>query len=271
MMEQAVGQAARIVGINFLNARPLLAGLAERITAPFVYEFSVAEPASCARQLATGAATAALVPVATLPFLKDVEALHELGVACHGAVRSVLLVSRVDPERIATLAVHGASRSSVVLARLWLAERWGVRPVLVPSEPPLDGMLADADAAVIIGDPALAVHGRSGFLEIDLGQAWAELTGLPFVFALWVATRPVAPGLPELLVSSLAHARAHWAELLPAWASAYGMSQELVTSYLETNLHFELGETDRLAMAEFLRRAEAAGVLQIFTPKEPTE
>jgi chorismate dehydratase len=156
-----------------------------------------------------------------------------------------------------------------VLARLWLAERWGVRPTLVPAAPPLADMLAHADAAVIIGDPALAVQGTTGLLEIDLGQAWAEMTGLPFVFAVWVATRPVPPGLSELFDSSLAYSRAHWAELLSRWASAYDMPKPLVTSYLEENLHFELGEDERLAMAEFLRRAQAAGVLQIFPAPEP--
>jgi chorismate dehydratase len=260
----ALPTPVRIVGINFLNARPLLAGLVAGAPAPFPYEFVTAEPSSCARQLATGSVAAALVPVATLPFLRDVAPVGDLGVACSGAVRSVLLISRVEPAAIGTLAAHGASRSSVILARLLLAERWGVRPQLVPAAPPLDLMMAEADAAVIIGDPALLVQGRSGLHEIDLGQAWAEWTGLPFVFAVWAARVPAPVGLGELLAASYAYARTNWPDLVPAWASDHQVPEPTVEAYFRDNLHFELGGRERTAIAEFLARAEAAGVLQLF-------
>lgn len=258
------GRRVRIVGINFLNAKPLQAGLAAGIPAPFQYEFVTAEPASCARQLATGIAHVALVPVATLPFLRGVEPVSSLGVACRGAVRSVLLVSSVAPQRITRLAVHGASRSSVILARLLLAERWGVRPRLVPAAPPLPAMLSGADAAVIIGDPALVVQGHSGLQEIDLGQAWTEWTGRPFVFAVWAARTPHPEGLPALLDASYAFARDHWPALLASWAVDHRVPELLVTEYLRDNLHFELGDAERAAIADFLARADSAGVLQLF-------
>jgi predicted solute-binding protein len=250
-----------IVGIRFLNARPLLAGLEAGLPARFPYRLTTAEPAECAEQLTAGRAAAGLVPVAALPFLPDVRVLPGLGVAARQTVRSVLLITRVPLEEIRTLAAHTASRTSVALARLLLAERWGVRPQVVPVRPPLEEMLAQAEAAVLIGDPALHIQGRSGHREVDLAAAWVEWTGLPFVFAVW-GLRPTAPeGLEALLEASLAYAREHWQELVPRWAAAHGVSAEETGRYLGEALTHGLGEGERQGLNEFLRRAAAAGVL----------
>lgn len=256
-MSETVG----IVGVRFLNARPLLAGLEARLPAPFSYRLTTAEPAECAVQLGDGRAVAGLVPVAVLPSLPEVRALPRLGIAARGEVGSVLLITRVPLGEIQTLAAHTASHTSVALARLLLAERWGVRPRIVPARPPLEAMLRDAQAAVVIGDPALRVRGRTGHLEVDLAKAWVEWTGLPFVFAVW-GVQPTAPeGLGALLEASLAYAREHWQALVPRWAAAHGVSAEETGRYLGEALTHGLGEGERQGLNEFLRRAAAAGVL----------
>ncbi|MGV8041716.1 MAG: menaquinone biosynthetic enzyme MqnA/MqnD family protein [Thermoanaerobaculaceae bacterium] len=250
-----------VAGIAYLNARPLLAGLEAGIAAPFPYRFESAEPGTCAQRLASRAVGAALVPVASLPSLPGFQVHPGLGVACRGAVTSVLLISKVPPERVATLAVHRASRSAVTLARLLLAERFGVRPRLVTVDPPLARMLEHADATVIIGDPAMRVAGQTGLCELDLAAAWNDWTGLPFVFAVWAFSPAVPAAAADLLVASHAHARAHWEELLSRWAQAHCHPEPAVRTYLEQILHFELDERDRAGMAEFLRRAAVADVL----------
>ena len=254
-------EPVRIVGVKFLNARPLLAGLEAGIPAPFPYAFEGAEPSACADALAAGEASVGLVPVAALPVIPNVRAVPWFGVSAHHEVRSVLLVSRVPLERVRTLAAHAASRTSVTLARLLLAERWGAHPRLVSRRPPLEAMLADADAAVIIGDPAFAVHGLTGLLELDLARAWSEWSGLPFVFAVW-GVGPTAPaGIEALLERSLEHAERHWGELLPRWAHAHGVGLADTREYLEDVLKFRLGDPERAGMQEFLRRAAVAGLL----------
>ena len=250
-----------IVGVCFLNARPLLAGLEAGLPAPFRYRLTTAEPAECAERLDAGRAVAGLVPVAALPFLPDVRALPGLGIAARGEARSVLLISRVPLEEIRTLAAHGASRTSVALARLLLAERWGVRPQVVASQPPLEAMLAEAEAAVLIGDPALHVYGRSGQREVDLAAAWVQWTGRPFVFAVWGVARGAPAGLDALFETSLGYARERWQELLPRWAEAHGMGREETRRYLEETLTYRLDDADRQGLQEFFRRATAAGVL----------
>ena len=250
-----------IVGVRFLNARPLLAGLEAGIAAPFAYDFATAEPSVCAERLGSGRVVTGLVPVATLPAMPDVRALPTLGVACRQEATSVLLVSRVAPEKIRTLAAHTASRTSVALARLLLADRWGVTPRITPARPPLEAMLADADAAVLIGDAALKVHGRSGVLEIDLAAAWVEWTGLPFVFAVWGAAPTAPEGLDVVLEASLRFAEGNWERLLPRWAEAHGIGLAETRHYLERTLCYRLSDAERAGMTEFLRRAAACGVL----------
>jgi predicted solute-binding protein len=251
----------QIVGVCFLNARPLLAGLEAGLPAPFSYRLTTAEPAECAEQLRSVRAAAGLVPVAALPSLPDVRALPGLGIAARQEVGSVLLVSRVPLEEIRTLAAHTASRTSVALARLLLAERWGVRPRVVPFRPPVEAMLAEAEAAIVIGDPALHIRGRSGHREVDLAAAWVEWTGLPFVFAVWGVRSTAPAGLEALLEASLAYAREHWQDLVPRWAEAHGVGREEARRYLEENLTYQLGEREREGLEEFLGRAAAAGVL----------
>ncbi len=250
-----------IVGVRFLNARPLLAGLEAGIPAAFPYRFEAAEPATCADRLAGGAADVGLVPVAALPAAPGLRALPALGVAARHEVRSVLLVSRVPLERVCTLAAHTASRTSIALARLLLAERWGATPRVVPARPPLDAMLADADAAVIIGDPALAAHGRTGLAEVDLAGAWVEWSGLPFVFAVWGIGPVRRAGVESLLERSLEYAEERWVDLVPAWARAHGLGHDETREYLGRTLTFRLGERERAGAEEFLRRAAGAGLL----------
>jgi chorismate dehydratase len=253
--------AVGIVGVRFLNARPLLGGLEAGIAAPFAYSFTSAEPATCADLVLRGEAVAGLVPVAALPFLPEVAAVPQLGIACREEATSVLLVSKVPPERVRTLAAHTASRSSVALARLLLAERWGARPQVVPARPPLAAMLAGTDAAVVIGDPALAVRGRSGLIEIDLAAAWVEWTGRPFVFAVWGVRREAPAGVEPLLEASLAYSQSRWEALLPQWAEAHGVELERTRGYLERTLTYRLGAEERAGMEEFLQRAAAADLL----------
>jgi predicted solute-binding protein len=256
-----VSEPVRIVGVKFLNARPLLAGLEAGIPAPFPYSFEGEEPSVCADRLAAREAGVGLVPVAALPVIPEVRAVPSLGVAAHHEVRSVLLISRVPLERVRSLAAHAASRTAVTLARLLLAERWGARPRLVSRRPPLEEMLEGVDAAVVIGDPALALHGRTGFLEVDLAGAWAEWSGLPFVFAVW-GVGPMAPGgIESVLERSLEYAEGHWSVLLPRWAQAHGVGLAETREYLEKTLIFRLGDLERSGMQEFLRLAAGAGLL----------
>lgn len=250
-----------VVGVQFLNARPLLAGLEAGLPGGVPYTFRAAEPARCAELLRRGQAQVGLVPVAALPLLPGIVAYPALGVAARREVTSVLLVSRVPLGEVRVLAAHTASRTSVALARLLLKARYGVEPEVVPASPPVEAMLAGADAAVVIGDPAMAVNGAGHLLRYDLAAEWLSWRGKPFVFAVWGMVPALAAEVRPLLEASYAFARQHWEELLPRWAEAHGTSLARTREYLEQRLHFRLVEEDRQAVDEFLRLAAEAGIL----------
>src|SRR5580698_9942379 len=120
-------------------------------------DLSFALPSDCAAQLASGAADIGIVPVIEMARQK-LDYFRGTGIACHGPVRSILLISKVPINRIRTLAADAASRTSVMLARVILAEKYGVEPKVVTRPADLAAMLGEADAALIIGDPALRLN-----------------------------------------------------------------------------------------------------------------
>lgn len=256
-----MSEPAHLVGVRFLNSRPLVAGLEAGVAAPFLYTYTAADPAECAARLASRSVAASLVPIVALPGCPWARPLPGLGVACRGPVHSVLLVSKLPLAEIRRLAAHAASRTSETLARLLLIERAGVDPAVERCSPPLAAMLEHADAAVVIGDFAMSVRGRTGLVEVDLGEAWWEWTGHPFVFAQWAIADRAPAAIEALLEHSLAYAEQHWDELLPAWAEAHRVGLADVRSYLGERLHFRLDEDDERGRTAFLELAAAHRLL----------
>ena len=148
-------------------------------------DLSFALPAVCSQELKSGQIEVGLVPVAEIA-RQGLDVISNVGITCFGAVRSILLVSKVPPREIKTLACDSSSRTSVELARIILRERYGVAPTMTANQPMLNLMLEVADAALIIGDPALLIDPATlPYTCLDLGEEWRLLTGLPMVFAAW--------------------------------------------------------------------------------------
>jgi len=247
-----------VAGVGFLNARPLLAGLEAGIPAPVPYRLLTAEPARCAEMLARGEAHAGLVPVAAAAELPGVACLPGLGIAAAGPVWSVLLVARRPLEAVRRLAVHAASRSSAALAELLFRRDVGVAVEVRRVARPLAELEGWADAAVVIGDPALAVRGRTGHREEDLAAWWHRRTGLPFVFALWgLAPHPRARELAALLERSAAYGSEH----VDALVADLDGRRELAREYLTRRLRYRLGKPELAGLGRFLAEAAAEGLV----------
>lgn len=244
--------------IDFVNTWPLTWGFLER-RVPGVDSIRDI-PSACADRLHRGEVDGGLVPVAELARTPGLVAVRGLGIAARGEVRSVLLVSKVAPETIRTVGLDQASRSSAALVRLLLAERHGVRPSFHPGPSDLDEMLAHHDAALLIGDPALALGPAelAGKVVLDLAAEWADWTGLPFVFAVWA----IRPGLdPGPFHASRRIGAASLAEIVRAGAATSGRTEDEIRRYLTVHLHHDLGEPEEQGLAEFLARARRAGLL----------
>lgn len=221
-----------------------------------IFDLDFRVPAACADQLASGAADIGIVPSFELTH-QDLEVIDGVGIACHGAVRSILLVSSRPAAQIRSLAVDSSSRTSVQLARIILNQRYGAEPSIAAHPPHLDAMLRVADAALIIGDPALHIEPKClPYHVYDLGAEWAEMTGLPMVFAVWAGRRGlVTPSIADAFRESCRYGRARIEEIVAAEAPRRGFSPLLVREYLTNHIVHELGPRDYDGMELFLRYA----------------
>lgn len=219
-------------------------------------DLSFSIPSLCAEQVEQGAIEIGLVPVAEIA-RQQLEIVGGVGITCFGAVRSILLFSRVPWTRVRSLAADVSSRTSVHLARLLLRERFGVDPEIAPGEPRLEEMLSMRDAALIIGDPALRLTPEKLPFEcLDLGAEWLRLTGLPFVFAAWAGK----PGLPLDRLSTIASASYQFGktrldEIIGLEYQSRGIARELAEVYLRRHIRFELGRLEQQGLDTFLQLA----------------
>jgi chorismate dehydratase len=252
----------RVGTVDYLNARPLVHGLEHG-----AIELSRAVPATLADRMAGGELDLALLPVIELARMPDLELAPGCAIASRGAARSVLLVSRKSPRSIETLAVDPESRTSNALARVVLDRSFGRRPEIVPAGHDLAATLARTDAAVRIGDKALFEPVPADLHVTDLGQAWTEATGMPFVFAAWAARPGV---LDEELCRTLLASRDLGLRAIDTIARDYEWrgrrDPDLARDYLRHNIRYELGSEEIAAMGAFFRAAEEAGVIASAPP-----
>ncbi len=246
----------RIGTVPFLNERPLTLALEGRRDVELHRDL----PARLAERLRDGALDAALLPVAEI-LREGHPPLVPFGIACEGEVRSVRLWHEKPLPECREILVQSGSRSSVLLLRL-LLDAWGVKgSYLAPVEVPVLLKRPPGEACLLIGDAALRCL-DSGRPSVDLGAAWKTATGLPFVFARWVA----APGrdpkpLAELLTESAEDGLARLDEIALDEAPRRNLGPAMVREYLTKNIRFRIGEREEQGQAEFARRAREKGWL----------
>jgi cyclic dehypoxanthinyl futalosine synthase len=251
-----------LAGISYLNSRPIQDALEGP---PYRGRFHLDRmvPSEAARRVAEGEAALGLIPVAAAATHGGLRFVRGIAIGSHGPVRSVLVVSRKPIDGVSTVLLDASSRTSVVLARLVLGRlrrsepRWALCQVPLRLE-----KLPDDAAAVIIGDPALAV--RESFPHvIDLGQAWFEWTGEPFVFAGWAGDPAVLAGVgftrrdEELLRSGLAAGL----DMRRAIARCCGFDETAAYSYLTEAVRYTFDEPERRGLALFYDKAADEGLL----------
>jgi chorismate dehydratase len=267
----------RIAAIRFLNPAPLMwdfehpplnATLTER------YQIDWMLPSECADRLATGAADIGLIPIAALATTPGLGILPGCTIASKGRVRSLLLVRRASQplSALRSVAADVASRTTLAHARI-LFNHWGNPNVpFLPLPADLDAMLDRADAAILIGDPALlALEERANRFERtgeelvyhDFAQEWRALTGLPFVSAVWATAcgSPVDESIAQDFLQSRNHGLENIDALASEWSGRMPIAEETIRAYLTTNIHYVLDEECLEAMRVFFRMAAEAGVL----------
>lgn len=248
----------RIGAVSYLNSKPLIEGLDD---ATPTSELTLDYPSCLADQLVDGHLDVALIPSVEYFRNPGHEVVSNACVATHGAVLSVKLYSRVHPGDIKTLALDNGSRTSATLARIMLAEKYGVHPKLQPLSMAQTTADTEADAILLIGDRAMHSPEERFFETWDLGEEWINWTGLPFVFAMWVV-RSDFDG--QAIETALCEARdkgvASLERIANREAVALGIDEGFAFDYLYNNLHFTLGAAERHGLKLFYQLAAKQGL-----------
>ena len=177
----------RVGAVNYLNTKPLIYGFELGMMADEL-EMSFDYPSIVAEKIILGEIDIGLLPVAILPFLPEHYIISDYCIGCNGAVDSVCLFSEVPVEDIKTILLDYQSKTSVALLKVLLREYWKISPRLVNAHKGYESEIKGFTAGLVIGDRAFSQKLISA-LYYDLGTAWKEMTGLPFVFAAWVSIR----------------------------------------------------------------------------------
>ncbi|HVA50878.1 MAG TPA: menaquinone biosynthesis protein [Pirellulales bacterium] len=244
----------RVGAVSYLNTKPLIYRLGE--LAPQI-ELLLDLPSRLADGLAGGRFDVALIPSIEYFCDPSYTIVSDACIACRGPVLSVKLFSRVPMREIRSLALDEGSRTSAVLTRVLLKERFGLEPRIEPLA--IGAAVADTptDAVLVIGDRAIQSQGGP-FVEVwDLGDEWCRWSGLPFVFAMWVARPGIDVGELETAFSSARDlGLANLETIAAAEAAPLGLSRPQCVSYLRDNLHFYLGDRERRGLDLFRSLAQ---------------
>jgi chorismate dehydratase len=278
----------RISIVEFLNTAPLVWGFTDGPLAGR-YDLSFAVPSQCAEDLRAGRVDVGIIPSIEYQRMENVVALPGMAVAAKNEVRSLLVISKVPVEQAESFALDTNSRSSVGLVRLLCRRHWNITPEFIDSAPDPDQMLARADAALIIGDPALNLRLRMDALEAkvpqaenccgrdgneqliknvqtlfvyDVAQQWREMTGLPCVLAIWVARRGMVT--PEI-VADFQASREYGLARIPEIAEGAALKLDLpprdLERYLSENIDFSLDEENLAGLRLYYEECARAGLI----------
>lgn len=270
----------KISVVKYLNSVPLAWGLLDQGPQAELFDPVLHTPAECADQLQQGKVDIGLIPSIEFQRIKGAKIIPGPVIACRHRVRSVLLISVVPLWQVKTVAVDNSSRTSAVLARIVFDRFFHTRPDFRSSAPDLASMLAQSDAAVLIGDAALRFmeqHERpdaerqKAFLRcgpeplevFDLAERWKFLTGLPFVFAFWAVREGVGG---KEIVEALRESREFGVRNIPDIAKRYSqelsLKEEFLRDYLTQNVHYYMDDACVEGLRQFYEMAADVGAIK---------
>jgi chorismate dehydratase len=271
-----------MAAIHFLNPAPLMWDFEhepERSERRLRYQIGYTTPSGCAEELAAGEADIGLVPVAAHATTPSLMIVPGCTVASLDRVRSIILVVRAQQgiNGVRTVAADTSSRTSYAYTRILFEIFWKVPVDFISLAPDLESMLKVADAALLIGDPALlALEDKDGRLErtgeqllyLDLAHEWHKFTDLPWISAFWAVragafeeTGTSAADLVRDLQASRDHGLEHLEDLAEEWSTRIEVPRETIRFYLTNNIHYILDDACLRGLDAFYRLAAECGAL----------
>lgn len=283
----------RISIVQYLNTAPLVWGFTN---GPLrgKYDLSFTVPSQCAEDLRCGRADIAIIPAIEYQRIDELVILPDMAIASKKQVRSLLVVSKKPIKQVRNFALDRSSRSTQALTRILCTEKWKIAPEFFEATPDLRDMLMQADAALLIGDPALRIalgiekdswpgaEGQSVCQAATLGITsaellyvydvvgeWRSLTGLPAVLAVWAARRDVAtPEVTADFMASRDFGLSRIAEISADAARELEMPVRALEAYLRQNIDFSLDAENRRGLELYFAHAARLGLIPQAKPVE---
>jgi chorismate dehydratase len=248
-------QAIRVGAVSYLNTKPFIWGLEQ---SPVWSEMILTRdfPAAIARQLKDNQLDIGLLPVAAIAQLQESYRVADYCIGSEGPVASVAIFSDVPLEEVTTIWLDYQSKTSVALAQILMQEYWHLQPQWKPGDAEFINRIRGTEAAVVIGDRALELIPKHKYIY-DLGAAWTAHTGLPFVFAAWVANKELSANFLAEFNAALKWGIEHMDQLI-AQIPPIGYD---IDTYFHTNIRYELTDASKAGMELFLQKLAAHSIL----------
>ena len=236
--------------VSYLNSKPFILAL-DSAELNDEIEISLDIPSDCASKLLDGRVDIGLVPVTIIPKLSKARIISDYCIAADGKVGSVLLLSNVPMSEIQGIYLDYQSRTSVQLVRILADKLWKIKPEWLSTDPGYEKQILGKTAGVIIGDRALVEKNK--FLYVyDLAEDWKKLTGLPFVFACWIANKDIDVQVLKKLNTALSNTLNFIPEVV-AMHAEYGISKKDTEIYFAENIQYFLNDKKREGLDLFLK------------------
>jgi len=239
----------KISAVSYLNTKPMLFGLVKSdINAQIELKLDI--PSVCADKLMRGEVDLGLVPVAVIPKLSNPHIVSDFCIGTVGAVKTVCIYSQVPIEEMTHLYLDFHSRTSVELAQVLMKEYWEVKPILLEAKEGFEAKIAGRTGAVVIGDRTMGLDNKFPYVY-DLGEYWMKHTGLPFVFAAWVANRE----LPTEFLNKFNSALKNGVEAIPELMLLLPEKENFdLKIYFTQHISYDLDAEKRTALKLFLQK-----------------
>lgn len=268
-METGKKFVPRVSASSYLNSVPLIWSFLRGTRRGEIELFTDTAPARCAEMLARGEVEAALVPVIEYQRIPELVVVPDVCVGSRQRVRSVVLVMREeldDLRSVRRVALDISSRTSAALVKIIFREFFNREPEWTERSPDVWAMLAENDAALIIGDPGMRLS-REHVVVYDLAELWREHTGLGFVFAMWMAREAALDDVRRIdFAGARDEALQHISEIASSYRGAISLTVEEIESYLLENISYKLDENLRAGLDLFYRLAQKHEIIREIRP-----
>jgi chorismate dehydratase len=240
----------KIVLVSYFNSLPFLYGLEHSDYIKENCEIILKYPSECAQMLLEGRCDVALVPVGIIPYLKNSRIISDFCIGAEGKVRSVILASRVPKERITKVYLDYQSATSVRLVKILAEKYWKISPEFVNAQPGYEKEINGTTAGVIIGDRCFEYDGFE--YQYDLAEEWIKFTGFPFVFAAWLAVKPVSSVFMQALNKALEYGVNNIENVIQTYSQRFSRNFDAEV-YYKQNISYCLTERKSKGMDTFIK------------------